>query len=113
MPIGSLAEVARSRAERAAAGPARNRSRPTSGNARTFGGEEERPRVEIRPVNDELPDTASSLSIMVRPIACQECGRSWHDERERWRIYVACFATPLVVPYCPQCAEHEFGAWSP
>jgi hypothetical protein len=47
--------------------------------------------------------------IVVRPISCQECHRPWHDQRERWRMYVASFSPPLVVPYCPQCAQREFG----
>jgi RNase P subunit RPR2 len=47
--------------------------------------------------------------IVVRPIACQECRRPWKDGTERWRMYVASFSTPLVVPYCPQCAFREFG----
>jgi hypothetical protein len=58
--------------------------------------------------NDALtPDLEAS--IVVRPIACQECRRPWHDGRERWRMYVASFSPPLVVPYCPQCAQREFG----
>lgn len=64
---------------------------------------------ELDAMNDDLPDTASALPILVRPIWCEECERAWDDQRERWRMYVACFTRSLVVAYCPECAEREFG----
>ena len=46
-------------------------------------------------------------TIVVHLIDCQECRREWHDPRERWRMYVA--SPPLMLSYCPECAEREFG----
>jgi len=49
--------------------------------------------------------------VLVRttPLQCVECGRSWEDEHERWRLKVL-FAEqpPETVPYCPGCHALEF-----
>jgi hypothetical protein len=58
-------------------------------------------------------DDALSLDapdqIVIRPISCEECHRPWLDRSERWRVYIAELDPPLTVPYCPQCAQREFG----
>jgi NAD-dependent SIR2 family protein deacetylase len=45
----------------------------------------------------------------VSPLVCIECRRSWLIERERWRLKVTDDDMPETVPYCPSCAEREFG----
>jgi hypothetical protein len=42
-------------------------------------------------------------------IYCVECGRSWDDDAERWRIKALIEEHPVeLVPYCPACHEREF-----
>jgi hypothetical protein len=48
--------------------------------------------------------------VSTRLLACQECGRPWLDPRERWRLYVDTDEPAQTVPYCPRCADREFGA---
>ena len=40
---------------------------------------------------------------------CAECGRAPRDhlDAERWRFYSD--GTGDLVPFCPECAEREFG----
>jgi hypothetical protein len=40
-------------------------------------------------------------------IRCEECGSAWRDRRERWRAYTV---DDVVLLYCSDCAEREFGA---
>ena len=42
------------------------------------------------------------------PQRCQECPALFTDG-SRWRAYVTDDAQPLLVFYCPDCAEREFG----
>jgi len=49
-------------------------------------------------------------TVSTRLLACQECGRPWLDPRERWRLYVDTDEPAQTVPYCPRCADREFGA---
>jgi hypothetical protein len=41
---------------------------------------------------------------------CLECGRSWLDDSERWRLYVtAADPDPAeLLLYCAACASREF-----
>jgi len=41
-------------------------------------------------------------------LSCLECGRSWLDGSERWRLYLTAAdpAEPLL--YCTVCAAREF-----
>jgi hypothetical protein len=49
-------------------------------------------------------------AVSTRLLVCQECVRAWLDPRERWRLYVDPDELGQTVPYCPQCADREFGA---
>jgi hypothetical protein len=40
---------------------------------------------------------------------CQECPDTFTDGSRRWRAYLTDDPQPLVVFYCPDCAEREFG----
>ena len=42
-------------------------------------------------------------------LTCQECGRAWVTNSERWRLYLTSDNPPQAVPYCPSCASDEFG----
>jgi hypothetical protein len=48
-------------------------------------------------------------AVSTRLLVCQECIRPWLDPRERWRLYVDPDERGQTVPYCPQCADREFG----
>ena len=39
---------------------------------------------------------------------CDECGRPWEDERERWRALRTIDGGVSI--FCPECAEREFGS---
>jgi hypothetical protein len=51
----------------------------------------------------------SKTSVAVTPIVCIECRRPWLVGSERWRLKVLEEESPETVPYCPECAEREFG----
>ena len=40
-------------------------------------------------------------------LVCGECGRISLDRADGWRMYLDDDDEP--VPYCPECAEREFG----
>jgi hypothetical protein len=39
---------------------------------------------------------------------CLECGRTWLDEAERWRLYVTVAEPAELLMYCAACAAREF-----
>lgn len=41
-------------------------------------------------------------------LTCLECGVSWLDASERWRIYLTDDDCPEPVLYCQVCATREF-----
>jgi hypothetical protein len=42
---------------------------------------------------------------------CAGCGRRWWPlETEHWQAWLTDDEPPEVAFYCPDCAEHEFGA---
>lgn len=48
-------------------------------------------------------------TTLVEPVRCLECGRSWLDLSERWRIYLLSGESPPEpLTYCPDCARREF-----
>ncbi len=48
--------------------------------------------------------------LIVQELECFECGRAWLVPTERWRVLLTDDDDPPVpVPYCPDCAEREFG----
>lgn len=53
---------------------------------------------------------AGEATITVATLECIECCRSWSNGQERWRLKVTDDDVPETVPYCPDCAEREFGA---
>jgi hypothetical protein len=46
---------------------------------------------------------------LVDDLVCVECGREWVGPVERWRVYLTEDDPPVLVTYCPVCAEREFG----
>ena len=48
-------------------------------------------------------------TILVRPLACQECEQQWADAHERWHLYVTHSEPAQTLLYCPACANREFG----
>ena len=40
-------------------------------------------------------------------LACTQCGRTWEDPGERWRVQFTDDDRP--VSYCPDCARTKFG----
>jgi ribosomal protein L33 len=42
-------------------------------------------------------------------LACEECGRTWVTDKERWRLYLTADNPRQPVPYCPGCAAEQFG----
>jgi len=54
-----------------------------------------------------MTDHAENLTL-VEPVRCLECGRSWLDVWERWRIYLSSENPPQPLAYCPDCAQREF-----
>ena len=41
---------------------------------------------------------------------CAECGEVWlPTDEERWIAYLD--TDSVLVSYCPECAEREFGEW--
>jgi hypothetical protein len=58
------------------------------------------------------PDDATGR--VCTEILCVECGRSWTNPREHWRLYVCdeSDGDPQAMDtgaYCPSCAQREFG----
>jgi len=47
-------------------------------------------------------------TTVVEPVSCLECGRSWVEPSERWRIYLSGDTPPESLTYCPDCARREF-----
>jgi hypothetical protein len=47
-------------------------------------------------------------TILMEPLRCLECGRSWVELSERWRTYLDCEDPPQPLTYCPDCARREF-----
>lgn len=47
--------------------------------------------------------------LAVSPLVCIECRRTWHVASERWRLKVTEGEACETVPYCPECAQREFG----
>jgi hypothetical protein len=56
-----------------------------------------------------MKNTASQPQTARSVLHCIECRRSWFAPRERWRLKVTDDPVPETVPYCPDCAEREFG----
>jgi hypothetical protein len=46
--------------------------------------------------------------VFVLPLRCEECGRRWDDQNERWRVYFTWDDPPEPASYCPSCARREF-----
>jgi hypothetical protein len=44
------------------------------------------------------------------PLTCTECGRTWLNPSERWRLYVDPDERLQTFAYCAACAEREFGS---
>ena len=42
-------------------------------------------------------------------LLCVECGSSWDDPLERWRLLRTDDEPAETAFYCPECAEREFG----
>ena len=51
----------------------------------------------------------TSLEVSLDHLCCIECGRTWVESDERWRIYLTDDAQPIPVLYCSICATFEFG----
>jgi hypothetical protein len=51
----------------------------------------------------------TSLEVILDHLCCIECGRTWVESNERWRIYLTDDAQPIPVLYCNVCAAFEFG----
>jgi len=61
-----------------------------------------------------MPKTANmlektSFEIALDHLRCIECGRTWLESQERWRIYLTEDTQPIPVLYCDTCASFEFG----
>ena len=41
-------------------------------------------------------------------LTCLECGRSWLENAERWRLYVTAAEPAELLLYCAGCASREF-----
>jgi hypothetical protein len=41
-------------------------------------------------------------------LTCLECGRTWQDAFERWRLYVTAAEPTELLLYCAHCASREF-----
>jgi hypothetical protein len=50
----------------------------------------------------------SEPTTLIEPVRCLECGRSWTDVSERWRIYLSSESPPEPLTYCSDCARREF-----
>jgi hypothetical protein len=48
------------------------------------------------------------LEVALDHLVCIECGRTWTEPQERWRIYLTDDVQPLPVLYCAACAAFEF-----
>jgi hypothetical protein len=49
-------------------------------------------------------------AVLVTPLACIECDRTWVDSAERWRLKLLVEdGQTETVPYCPDCHDREFG----
>jgi hypothetical protein len=56
-----------------------------------------------------MPEQPGSITPAVAEApACLECGRSWLDETERWRLYLTWDDPPEKLLYCTACATREF-----
>jgi hypothetical protein len=51
----------------------------------------------------------TSIEVALDHLCCIECGRTWGESDERWRIYLTDDAQPIPVLYCNICASFEFG----
>jgi hypothetical protein len=52
--------------------------------------------------------SAEQVALIPR---CAECGKVWLPvDEDRWRAYLD--TDDVVVFYCPECAEREFGSAS-
>jgi hypothetical protein len=45
---------------------------------------------------------------LTRQLRCVECGRSWLDPRERWRVYLTDDEPADSAAFCPGCSAREF-----
>ncbi len=55
-------------------------------------------------VVDDFPGSSLAAALL----ECEECGRPWLEQRERWRLYLTDDHPPRLVPYCSECASREF-----
>ena len=55
------------------------------------------------------PSKSTPPKTAAEHLSCLECGRSWLDESERWRLYVMRDDPSEVLLYCATCAAREFG----
>ena len=51
----------------------------------------------------------TSIEVALDHLCCIECGRTWVESDERWRIYLTDDAQPIPVLYCNICSSFEFG----
>jgi hypothetical protein len=54
-----------------------------------------------------VTEPAKPSTSTVSP-TCLECGRTWVEQAERWRVYLTADDPPKPLVYCPECAEREF-----
>ncbi len=55
-----------------------------------------------------MTDHSKPTSTHRDTLICLECGRSWLDESERWRLYVTGAEPQELLLYCAGCASREF-----
>ncbi len=68
-----------------------------------------RPDLSTAPTPATLTDNSEPARTTYRDAPmCLECGRSWLDEAERWRLYVTVAEPAELLMYCAACAAREF-----
>jgi hypothetical protein len=56
-----------------------------------------------------IAEPSRSSVATVHLLSCIECLRPWLVPSERWRLKVTDELQRETVPYCPECAQREFG----